>query len=173
MPWPPKVLAGFVKLPGVPSEADFCGPYNKLLYTLFPAESDFTVVPQYLPGTRGSADFIVMFEVLLADKPVLVLELKAPSQLRYASTRTNADLQIRTRIMDVARQSQPLYSPGWGASYFRFYSRLSLACSPRCLRHGNPALLLQGASQRAHYASLFSTPSRGGDRYSTASTLGL
>ena len=105
MPWPPRVLAGFVKLPEAPSEADFHGPYNKLLYTLFPADSEFTVVPQYLPGSCESAGFIVMFEVWLADKPVLVLELKAPTRLRYPSTREDADLQIRTRIRDLARQS--------------------------------------------------------------------
>lgn len=105
MPWPPKVQAGFTKLPTIPSEADFHGPYNKLLYTLFPADSDFTVVPHYLPGSRESADFIVMFEVLLEDKPVLVLELKAPARLQYPSTREDADLQIRTRLRDLARRS--------------------------------------------------------------------
>ena len=104
MPWPPRILAGFAKLPDAPSEADFYGPYNKLLYTLFPPSSEFTVVPQYLPGSRESAEFIVMFEVMFADKPVLVLEVKSPARLQYTSTREDADLQIRIRIRDLARQ---------------------------------------------------------------------
>ena len=120
MPWSSKVLAGFAKVPDAPSEADFHGPYNKLLYTLFPAESDFTVVPQYLPGSRESADFIVMFEVLLVDKPVLILELKSPGQLRYPSTREAADLQVRSRMRDLAGQSCSFHSLG-GAKYLRLY----------------------------------------------------
>jgi hypothetical protein len=124
MPWPPKVLAGFTKLSNLsdpPSEADYHGPYNKLLYTLFPAETDFTVVPQYLPGSSESADFIVMFEVLLVDKPVLILEPKLPGQLRYPSTREAADLQVRSRMRDLAGQSCSFYSLGWGAKWLRLH----------------------------------------------------
>jgi hypothetical protein len=113
MPWPSKLLASFAKVPDVPSEAEFRGPYNKLLYTLFPVESDFTVVPRYLLGPRESADFVVMFEVLLVDRPVLILELKPPGHLRYPSTREAADLQIRSRIKDLA-----------GRSYFILFTKL-------------------------------------------------
>jgi hypothetical protein len=121
MPWSPKVLASFTKIPDAPSEADFRGPYNKLLHTLFPAESDYTVVPQYLPGAREAADFIVMFEVLHIDKPVLILEPKAPGQLRCPSTRKAADMQVRFRMTDLAGQSCSFYSLGWGAKCLQLY----------------------------------------------------
>ena len=42
--WPDKVIRQFNSVPVVnPSESDFHGPYNKLLCTLFPADSDFAV----------------------------------------------------------------------------------------------------------------------------------
>ena len=104
MPWPPRVLAGFAKLPNAPSEADFHGPYNKLLHTIFPSDSDFTVVPQYLPGPRDSSDLVFALEVLFTGRPVLILELWSPGHLRYPSTREAADLQIRYRIRDLAGQ---------------------------------------------------------------------
>ena len=105
MPWPPRVLRQFAKVPNAPSESDFHGPYNKLLNTLFPVDTEFTVVPQYLPGSRESEDFVVMFEVLLEDKPVFVLELTQPGNLRWDSTREIADLRIRSRLRDLARWS--------------------------------------------------------------------
>jgi hypothetical protein len=103
MPWPTLVARQFEKVPSNPSEADFHGPYNRLLYTLFPADTLFTVVPQYMPkNARESTDYIVMFEVLLEDKPVFILGLKPPQHLRWASTREAADVQIRSRIRDIA-----------------------------------------------------------------------
>lgn len=99
MPWPALVQRQFDKVPANPSEADFHGPYNKLLYTTFPHE--FTVVPQYLPGSRGAADFFVMFEVLLEDRVVFILEVKPPGDLDRLSRRATADNQIRERIADV------------------------------------------------------------------------
>ncbi|KAI0245908.1 hypothetical protein BJV78DRAFT_1399100 [Lactifluus subvellereus] len=97
MPWPAKVIRQFEKVPGNPSEADFHGPYNRLLYTLFPPDTDFTVVPRYMLGSRESADFLVVLE----DKPVFILELKPPGDLRYPSSRETADRQIRARIRDL------------------------------------------------------------------------
>ncbi|KAI0253811.1 hypothetical protein BJV78DRAFT_1189440 [Lactifluus subvellereus] len=91
MPWPEKVLRQFQQVPVNPAEVEFHGPYNKLLNVLFPPDTDFTVVPQYLPGSRESADFVI--EVLLDDSPVFVLGIRAPNQLRYHSTRGDADKQ--------------------------------------------------------------------------------
>lgn len=99
--WPDKVLRQFATVPQNPSEGDFHAPYNKLLYTLFPCDSDFVVVPQYLPDSRNAADFIVMFEVLLVNRPVLILELKPPSHLAILSKRQAADDQIRMRMGDL------------------------------------------------------------------------
>jgi hypothetical protein len=39
-----------------PLETEFHGPWNKLLYTLFPTHTakDFTIVPTYMPLSEGS-----------------------------------------------------------------------------------------------------------------------
>ncbi|KAI8995688.1 hypothetical protein BD414DRAFT_249661 [Trametes punicea] len=101
MPWPASVVRQFEKVPPNPSEADFHGPYNKLLHTLFPPDTKFTVVPQFWPGSHESADFLVTFEVMLEDQIVFILELKPPGDLRYISRCAAADRQIRARMVDV------------------------------------------------------------------------
>lgn len=63
-PWPEKVTKRFSTIPPNARENDFYAPYNKLLYTLFPADSDYTVAPQSysLLDSRDSVDFIIEFE---------------------------------------------------------------------------------------------------------------
>jgi hypothetical protein len=105
MPWPEKVLRQFQSIPANPSENEFHGPYNKLLYTIFPPDSDFTVAPQYLkPASAKASDYVVMFEVSLQNKPVFILELKPPRDIEFISTRQAADEQIRERVGDLTRQ---------------------------------------------------------------------
>ena len=107
MPWPEKVIRQFQTIPPNPIESDFHGAYNKLLYTLFPPDTDFTVVPQYLkPASSKSSDYIVTFEVFLENKPVFILELKKPADLDLISSRQAADVQIRERLGDLAGQLQ-------------------------------------------------------------------
>ncbi|KAE9403420.1 hypothetical protein BT96DRAFT_990279 [Gymnopus androsaceus JB14] len=86
MPWSQKVIRSFQAIPQNPLEKEFYGPYNKLLHTLFPAGSDFMVVPQYMKAPNaGAADFIFMFEVQVERKTVFVLEIKPSStDLVYA-----------------------------------------------------------------------------------------
>ena len=98
------------KVPQNPSEADFHGPYNKLLNTLFPPDTSFTVVPQSWPKSRESADFIVTFEVMLEDKIVFILQLKPPGDLAFLSRRAAADRQIRECIVDVNGLSHAIAS---------------------------------------------------------------
>jgi hypothetical protein len=106
MPWPVKVMRQFQTIPPNPGESDFCGAYNKLLNTLFPPDTDFTVVPQYLkPASSKSSDYIVTFEIFLENRPVFILELKTPADLNYISSRQAADEQIRERLGDLAGQS--------------------------------------------------------------------
>jgi hypothetical protein len=102
--WPEKVIRQFNTVPANPSESDYHGPYNKLLYTLFPPDSDFVVVPQYLPDSHNAADFIVMFEILLENRPVFILELKPPNHIDLLSRRQAADDQVRSRLADIVGQ---------------------------------------------------------------------
>ncbi|KAH8991298.1 hypothetical protein EDB92DRAFT_690748 [Lactarius akahatsu] len=103
-PWPPKVTKRFSTVPANARENDFYGPYNKLLYTLFPPDSDYTVAPQShaVLTSHDSVDFVIEFEVLLEDKPVFFLEIKEPRKLAFESAREGADNQMRKRMRDLA-----------------------------------------------------------------------
>ena len=101
--WPQHVLDRFLSVPNNPRERDFHGPYNKLLYWVFPADSRFTVDPQSYPihESHDTVDFIVEYTVLYDNIPVFILEIKDPSTLKYISSRHKADRQIRYRITDL------------------------------------------------------------------------
>ena len=103
-PWSAKITKRFSTVPANARENDFYGPYNKLLCTLFPADSDYTVAPQSysIINSRDSVDFIIEFEVLLEDKPVLFLEIKEPAKITLKSAREEADNQMRKRMGDLA-----------------------------------------------------------------------
>jgi hypothetical protein len=103
-PWSSKILKRFSTIPPNARESDFYAPYNKLLYTLFPADSDYTVAPQLysILNSRNSVDFIIEFEVLLEDKPVFFLEIKEPTKIIFKSAREEADNQMRKRMGDLA-----------------------------------------------------------------------
>ena len=106
MPWPSKITRAFATVGGGVNisvhESQYYGPYNKLLYTLFPADSDFIVSPNYIPGNKeDGADFIISFEITLRQHPVLILEVKPPQHLLFASTRKAADRQMRERLFDL------------------------------------------------------------------------
>jgi hypothetical protein len=101
--WPTRIHDRFTRVPPNPQEADFHGPYNKLLNHVFPPDSDYTVIPRYKKThSRGSLDYIVCYyEVVRGDGPVFVLELKAPAALETISGREEADDQMRRRLGDL------------------------------------------------------------------------
>ena len=82
MPWADTTLRSFQKIPIHPSQADFHGPYSKLLNILFP-HSRYEVVPQFVPGSHGSADPVFFYEVLLEGRPIFIMELNSPGDFRY------------------------------------------------------------------------------------------
>ena len=81
------------------------GPYNKLLNTLFPVDTDFTVIPNFqeiINSTKGAADYYLMtFEIFLENRPVFVLELKREKDFLVRSKRKAADDQLRGRLGDL------------------------------------------------------------------------
>ncbi|KIN97201.1 hypothetical protein M404DRAFT_161089, partial [Pisolithus tinctorius Marx 270] len=98
--WPEQIAYPFNILPPHTNEGDYFGPYNKLLNFLFPPDGPFTV--GFL-STKGSQHPIVfIFQILLKNKPVLILELRHPSYLDIPSEREKADEQIRSRMTDTA-----------------------------------------------------------------------
>lgn len=61
--WPPKVLRQLARINTDSSGDDISGAYNKLLYTLFPVDSYFTVVPRYMPqSSNKEAALVVTYE---------------------------------------------------------------------------------------------------------------
>ncbi|KAF8560156.1 hypothetical protein OG21DRAFT_1473628 [Imleria badia] len=83
MPWPKHVLLQFQIIPPNPVESDFYGAYNKFMYTLFPIDSDFTVLPERVESSKSSF-------------------LKDPADLCSDSSRHEADVQLRERLGDLA-----------------------------------------------------------------------
>lgn len=117
MPWTSKILRNFRMIPPNPSAADFHGPYNKLLYTLFPMDNNFTVFPQYEPVDPEELESSAVterffFDVRYDDKPVFILEHKAPQELKYGSVHDSADLRLRWRIEDTRRKSSSIHQDG-------------------------------------------------------------
>jgi len=97
--WPDKIIQQFQVVHSNRHDSDFLAPYNKLLHTFFPPNSDFTVVPQCLqPSSHDSACPIIGFEIQFRNWPVLILELKCPSAI---SACREADDQIRRRMGDL------------------------------------------------------------------------
>ncbi|KAJ7237587.1 hypothetical protein C8J57DRAFT_1087369 [Mycena rebaudengoi] len=103
MPWPQTVLNEFSAIPEGDDVAEkhFHGPYNKLLHTLFPADSKYTIVPQSMPTWREGGDFIFTFHITVRKVPVFVLELKAPADLKIQSERDLADDHIRRQLVNL------------------------------------------------------------------------
>ncbi len=99
-----KVMKRFSTIPPYPRENYFLGPYNKLLHTFFPADSDYTVIPQSYSflDSYGSANTIIEFEVVFEDNPVFFLQIKESQSLAVLSARGKADDQMRKRMRDLA-----------------------------------------------------------------------
>ena len=80
----------------------FHAPYNKLLNTLFPVDTDFAVIPDFqeINSTKG-ADYLVTFEIFLENRPVFLLQLKREKDFSVRSKRAAADDQLRGRLGDL------------------------------------------------------------------------
>lgn len=103
-PWPPYIYRSFESArltdPSGTNESTFYGPYMRLLYTLFPLDGNFEVVPQYkeklIDPQDSRIDFATVFVVELNRHPVFFLQLTPPAALHFASKRRNADKQMRS-----------------------------------------------------------------------------
>ncbi|KAN0097960.1 hypothetical protein V8E55_002406 [Tylopilus felleus] len=103
--WPVKVQRRFEIAQAAGNDAlenVLHAPYNKLLNTLFPVDTDFTVIPNFqeINSTNG-ADYLVTFEIFLENRPVFGLELKREKEFSVRSKRTAAVDQLRGRLGDL------------------------------------------------------------------------
>ena len=106
MPWPSKITEAFATVEDgaglIIHEHQYNGPYNKLLYTLFPSDSDFTVLPNYFPDiSEDGTGFVFSLEITFRQHPVLILQVKPAQCLLYPSTRGAADKRICFRLADL------------------------------------------------------------------------
>ncbi|EJD05292.1 uncharacterized protein FOMMEDRAFT_80813 [Fomitiporia mediterranea MF3/22] len=106
MAWPEKVIRQFQTVPQNPNESDFYGPYNKLLYYLFPAlRLRLHCCPTiHQSSIRQAPNWVVTFEVLFESRPVFIVELKKPADIQYISRRQTADEQIRERLGNLSAE---------------------------------------------------------------------
>lgn len=87
-------------------ESDFYGPYNTLLFELFPPNEHYQVSPQFKRIT-GSMDFTVLYIVSKRKVPVFFVEIKTSLALDKVFSRTEADDQMRKRFVEFASGSIP------------------------------------------------------------------
>ncbi|KAH9023585.1 hypothetical protein EDB83DRAFT_2508217 [Lactarius deliciosus] len=105
--WAKYILPYFKIVPKNASRAEFHIAYTGLLYTLFPWDANYCIFP-HVPGPHQSASFHQFwYEVQFNEKPVFLLDLRRPGDLRYSLKRHEADYQIRTR-MKALREECPL-----------------------------------------------------------------
>lgn len=89
---------------GSKKEKVYYPAYNKLLYSEFPADSNFTIAPQTYPlDSIESIDYVLEYEeYVIFDEaksiPVFILEVKPKQSLDSPSARDVADRQIRSRF---------------------------------------------------------------------------
>ncbi|KAJ7107819.1 hypothetical protein C8R44DRAFT_885217 [Mycena epipterygia] len=124
-PWPKTVMQPFEALPGNAPQSDFYGAYNKLLYHLFPADTNFLVSPgAYPPRHPSDPNPAVEFTIFYNDMPVLLLQVKAPDDLRWPSAREQADSESRRRLRDLAPLCAlpKLYAISAFGTALRFYA---------------------------------------------------
>jgi hypothetical protein len=113
----------FETLPMMALDTDFYGAYNKLLYHLFPADTNFLVSPGAYPR-RNPSDSSVEFTIFYNEMPVLLLQVKSPESLQWPSARENADIENRRRLRDL-RSLCPLpklYAVSAFGTKLRFYA---------------------------------------------------
>ena len=87
--------------PETTNEHDLYGPFGTLLYDLFPPAEGYQVSPQYnlIPG---SIDYAIVYLVIQQRFPIFFVEIKTLLALNLASSRAEADDQMRTRFRDIS-----------------------------------------------------------------------
>ena len=147
-------------------------PYNKLLNTLFPVDTAFTVIPNFqktISSTNLGVDYLVTFEIFLENRPVFVLGLKREKDFSTRSKRTAADNQLRARLGDLIGNA--LLPPS--LSIFICSRYLSSTCLARCQRFRDQTLLLLHYEGRIDQARVHSRLRAVRDRHRTGWPLEL
>lgn len=118
MPWSAAVTTQFSLVDlYTHDETEFYGPYNSLLFELFPTAEDYQISPQF-KNVEGSLDFTIQYIVHHRHMgPIFFLEIKAYRTLKDLSARVAADDQTRQSFGTFASSQIPIPTL-YGASAF-------------------------------------------------------
>jgi len=108
MPWSEAVTKQFSLVDRFTrQESDWYGPFNTLLFELFPPSEDYQVTPQYKP-VEGSRDFTVHYVIRKGRVPIFFVELSLYGSLKNFYARALADEQMRDHFREISSGSFPM-----------------------------------------------------------------
>ncbi len=88
-------------------ESKYYPLYDKILNYWFPAVEGYDVSPQWtIPNSRKSVDFTITFVIEHYQRPLLLLEVKPPSDFHLDSGRVPAIFQIIQHLDDIGPTNQ-------------------------------------------------------------------
>jgi hypothetical protein len=88
-------------------EMAFYPLFDKILYYWFPPTDGYDVCPQWpIPGSRKPDDFTIAFVIEHNRHPLLLVEIKPPSDFQLESGRVNALFQVIQRLDEVGPNNQ-------------------------------------------------------------------
>ncbi|KXN73228.1 hypothetical protein CONCODRAFT_36040, partial [Conidiobolus coronatus NRRL 28638] len=100
-------------------EKEYYAPYNGLLVECFPLSEGYPVAPvAQAVGEGDSIDLTVEYIVERNANPIMFLEIKPPSNLRYISGRQEADSQMKKRFLQLADKYPSFIDVFYGISTF-------------------------------------------------------
>lgn len=81
--------------------------YDKILNYWFPPTEGYDVSPQWsIPDTRKTVDFTITFVVEHHQQPLLLVEIKPPSDFKLDSGRDAAVIQVIQRLDEIGPNNQ-------------------------------------------------------------------
>jgi hypothetical protein len=90
-------------------ESKFYPLYDKILNYWFPPADGYDVSPQWtIPDTRKSVDFTITFAIEYHGQPLLLAEIKPPSDFHVESGREAAIIQIIQRLDEIGPTNEHL-----------------------------------------------------------------
>jgi len=101
MPYSSGVNKQFEIVDLLSEESDFYGPFNSLLFELFPTTEHYHISPQF-KRFDGSLDFTIQFIISRRRVPVFFVEIKSYRSLKELSARASADKQMREGFREFA-----------------------------------------------------------------------
>jgi len=88
-------------------ETKFYPLYDKILNYWFPPDAGYDVSPQWsIPDSRKTVDFTIAFVIEHQQRPLLLVEIKPPSDFHVDSGRDAAIVQIIQRLDEIGPTNQ-------------------------------------------------------------------